>query len=407
MKKTDFLKLQNKYLEGNASEEEEQLLLNFYNSFQQSMDWDEELGDKQIVEDEILSRIQTDIQADQKKVFRLFTLTKIASAAIILIILSVGYYWYAKPQKALQLAANDLQLSKKQNHRSDINPGKDQAVLTLADNSKIVLNSATNREISRQAGIHIKTINGEIIYTISGQLAQTNGHKLAYNTITTPKGGKYKIILPDKSAVWLNAASSLRYPTTFDKKERRVELTGEAYFEIAKLKQHSDGIAGAKTKKRVPFIVTTKNQIIEVFGTHFNISSYDDEPFVKTTLLEGSVKVSSPLTGNSKFLKSGQQAQEEVGSNQPIQVVDTDTEEAVAWKNDYFKFSNTKLVDVMKQLERWYNVKVEYTGEVPPDEFTGFISRKVKLSSVLDMLEQSAKVNFIIKDRVIKVKLSE
>lgn len=400
MEKTDFLKLQDKYLEGKASVEEEQMLLNFYNSFQKSTDWNPELGDRLEMETEILDRIQARIEVGEKKVFRLFTWIKVASAAIILIILSAGYYFYIRQNNTIKSASNNSLLTKYQVIHTDINPGKDQAVLTLADNSKIVLNNAIKGEISRQAGIHINMINGELIYTTSGQFAQAQTvHKLSYNTITTPKGGKYKIILPDKSEVWLNAASSLRYPTVFSKKERRVELTGEAYFEIAKLTQHT----GAN-KKRVPFIVTTKNQIIEVFGTHFNINSYDDEAFVKTTLLEGSVKVSSPLTGNSKFLRSGQQAQEKVGSNQPIYVVDTDTEEAVAWKNDYFKFKNTKLTDVMKQIERWYNVEVEYTGNIPSDEFTGFISRKVKLSSILNMIEQSAKVNFIIKDRVIKIK---
>lgn len=186
-------------------------------------------------------------------------------------------------------------------------------------------------------------------------------------------------------------ASTLTYPTTFAASERKVKLIGEAYFEIAK-------------NKKVPFRVESNNQIVEVLGTHFNINSYEDEAFIKTTLLEGSVRVilnSSNPSG--KLLKPGEQSLTSA-SQSDIRVQHTDTEKAIAWKNGYFKFKNTPIKDIMREIERWYDVELVYDGKLAPDEFTGYISNDVKISSVLKMLEESGGIKFTVKGRRLKIK---
>jgi ferric-dicitrate binding protein FerR (iron transport regulator) len=198
----------------------------------------------------------------------------------------------------------------------------------------------------------------------------------------------------------LNAASSLRYPIYFPDGERRVELTGEAYFEIAKKYNEN--------RKRVPFRVGTRNQIVEVLGTHFNISSYEGESLEKTTLLEGSVKVSNGKAGSAdaQILRPGEQAQTKVGEDKGINVVEADAQQTVAWKDGYFMFRNTDLKDIVKELERWYDVKAEYESVSHEDKFTGYISRNVKISRVLKMLEEGGGIKFTVKGKKVKIKTS-
>jgi ferric-dicitrate binding protein FerR (iron transport regulator) len=267
--------------------------------------------------------------------------------------------------------------------RPDIAPGTNRAVLVLADGSSVLLDDAEQGELSRQANAIInKTADGQIVYE---NQAGAELVPLVYNTISTPRAGQYRLTLTDGTKVWLNAATSLQFPASFPGKERRVKLTGEAYFEVA-------------SNASQPFIVETPQQSIEVLGTHFNVNAYEEETQTKTTLLEGKVKVQ---TGSSvRVIKPGEQA----ASMQPgsLRVSEADTEEAIAWKNGYFKFNKADIQTIMRQLERWSDVEVEYMGAVPTDLFVGKINRSENISGVLRILELS-KVQFKIENRKIIV----
>jgi ferric-dicitrate binding protein FerR (iron transport regulator) len=277
--------------------------------------------------------------------------------------------------------------------QKDILPGNNKATLTLANGSKIILDDAKQGKIASQKNVIInKNKNGEVIYkaTPTDQIAtgQTPAEAIAMNTLTTPRGGQYEVVLPDATRVWLNAASSLKYPTAFTGNERRVELTGEAYFEVSK-------------DARKPFFVKTTNQTVAVLGTHFNINSYADEAATKTTLLEGSVKVTGNTNQLTVKLKPGQQAVNTVTAIDIKQ--DADIDEAVAWKNGNFLFRNTDLRTIMRQLSRWYDVDVEYQGNVAQKHYRGRISRNVPVSEIFQILKTSG-INFTINGGKIIVK---
>ena len=307
---------------------------------------------------------------------------KLVAAAMVVAVLSAGLYFYNnKAQVQSEFA------KKHQAEPADALPGSNIAILTLADGSRISLDDAVNGEIAQQAGIHVtKTADGQLEYRISS-LSAAAGTKNLYNTISTPRGGQYRINLPDGSKVWLNAASSLKYPVTFEGDERKVELTGEAYFEIA----HN---------KSKPFRVESRNQVVEVFGTEFNINSYSNEPVIKTTLLNGSVKVTQTQNMSSKFLQPGQESINNAAGN--LTVGPADVTQAVSWKNGNFLFNDMDLVNILRQLERWYDVDVDYSN-MPETHYNGNISRKVNLSRVLKMLEVTGPVKFKIEGKVVRI----
>lgn len=255
---------------------------------------------------------------------------------------------------------------------AQVEAGSNKAILTLSDGSKVDLSGTKQGQIKDQSGISANyTADGRIAYNPSQTAA------LSYNTIETPKGGEYRIELPDGTKVWLNAASSLKYPVTFtNSKERRVELTGEAYFEVA----HNP---------KLPFRVITANQTVEVLGTHFNINSYADEGKTTTTLAEGSVRVASGEKQNT--LKPGQQAILQAKGN--IAVSAADMESALAWKNGNIIFKSADLQSIMRQVARWYNIKVLYEGKPSNRQFTGGMPRSTRLSVLLDVLKDS-NINF-------------
>ncbi|MGY0036944.1 FecR family protein [Pedobacter sp. NJ-S-72] len=207
----------------------------------------------------------------------------------------------------------------------------------------------------------------------------------------TPKGGQYQLVLPDGTKVWLNAASSLRYPVAFQGNERKVELTGEAYFEVAK-------------DKTRPFEVYSNNQVVQVLGTHFNINAYSNEPFVSTTLLEGSVKVTNSLTNAQKIIRPGQQSLISKDGQAGIEVKNMDLDEAVAWKNGYFMFNEEELESILKKVSRWYNVDVQYEQEELKHQlFSGTLSKYSNVSQVLKKLEMLQSIHFKIEGRKIIV----
>lgn len=266
---------------------------------------------------------------------------------------------------------------------ADVAPGTYGATLTLANGKKIRLTEASNGELAKEAGISVsKTADGKLVYAVEEHLADVN----AQHTFSTAKGETYEVRLPDGSSVHLNAVSSLTYkPDLVEDGKRVVKLSGEAYFEVAKDRQH-------------PFIVKTGLQQVEVLGTHFNISSYPEDATEKATLLEGSVKVTA--SGSSKVLKPGQQSRLFEGR---LSVSETDTDLAVAWKNNEFVFESETIEHVMKMVERWYNVEVIYVGERTSERFSGGVSRFDNVSRVLQIIESTGASHFKIQGRKIYV----
>lgn len=307
----------------------------------------------------------------------------IAIASIVLISL-LGWMYVWRNHK-VEKPINQITKAKNHWYKNDITPGKNKAILTLANGSKIVLDAARNGTLANQGNTVIhKEKDGEVVYDHINS-ANNSVSDIAYNTISTPLGGQYQIILPDGSKVWLNAASSLKFPATFSGNERRVELVGEAYFEVAK-------------NKEKPFKVSANNMQVEVLGTHFNIMAYRNENSTNTTLLEGSVKI---IRGNeSRTIKPGQQAK--AGDNN-IQVLNVNAEDAMAWKNGYFNFSHENIEVIMRKIARWYNIETVYEGPVTKEDFAGTISRYKNVSEVLHTLELTGLIHFRIEGRRITV----
>lgn len=302
---------------------------------------------------------------------------KYAAAIIVLLALSIAYL-FVRPIKS---ASSQQNLSVIQDIPA---PTGSKAVLTLSNGSKIILDSMHQSSLGKQGNAIItKQSDGEIIYA---KVANENNLDVTYNTLSTGKGGQTEVLLADGSKVWLNAASSIKYPTSFNGNERRVEIEGEAYFEIS----HN---------KRMPFIVQIPGTAIKVLGTHFNVMAYEDEATSRTTLLEGSVKITK--ADEVVYLKPGQQGQVHEGERIEL-FKDVDTSEVMAWKNGEFQFNIESLESVMKQLERWYDIDVFYEGEKPAIRLSGSISRHVNLSNVLKLLELNG-VHFRLEGRKITI----
>jgi len=250
---------------------------------------------------------------------------------------------------------------------NDIPPGGNRALLTLADGTQIVLDSTKNGVLEKHgAADFTKTGDGKLVVSTSKKIQESG---IQHNTLSTPKGGQYRITLQDGSKVWLNASSYIRFPTVFSDKNRTVEISGEAYFEVAK-------------EKKRPFTVRFGNTEVEVLGTSFNIMAYQDEGNSKTTLVEGSVRVSN--SRNSRKLRPGQQGS--VLSSGIIKTVTVDTDSEIAWKNGLFYFKDSGIEEVMREAARWYDVDVSYKGKIRKREFTGKVSRNVNISELLNML---------------------
>ncbi|MEO9022859.1 MAG: FecR domain-containing protein [Ginsengibacter sp.] len=308
----------------------------------------------------------------------------VAASALIILASGILYFYVNKNQSHLDSG----NVVKNAVLKNDIAPGGNKAILTLANGSTIVLDSAQNGTLTQQGSAKVvKLDDGKLVYR---EDENSSAVAIQYNTITTPRGGQYQLILADGSKVWLNAASSIRFPTAFTGKEREVQITGEAYFEVA---HNAD----------MPFHVKVNNMDVAVLGTHFNINAYNDEGVMKTTLLEGSVKVSE---GNENVLiKPGEQAQIKKSSDKIIVKKDVDMEEVVAWKNGKFIFQDADIRSIMRQLERWYNITtVSYEGNVTNEEFVGVISRDVNVSQILSMLQSTGTVKFEVEGRKIIVK---
>lgn len=298
------------------------------------------------------------------------------AAAMIIGILSYGIFEYTRSDELSKLVSIDVPLQ-----TNDVLPGGNKATLTLADGSVVLLEDMINGTVKEENGIRISKEDGQIVYEI---IDQQRKEEIFYNTIHTPIGGQYNVVLPDGSRVWLNSESTLHFPTAFSGSYRTVDLTGEGYFEIAK-------------NTEMPFVVQASKTRVEVLGTHFNLMAYGNEGPTKTTLLEGSVKVGNGI--DSKTIMPGQQA---VTADR-IQVINTDPDEAIAWKNGYFQFESENLQSIMRQLKRWYDVELEDEHNIPDKHFTAVISRNTTLSQVLKMLEMSGELKFKVEGKKISI----
>ncbi len=389
MDQRNIAELLDKYKAGEASSKEEAALkmgLHQYN-----MDGNSGLSD----EDFFAARVNMLLAIDEArfkevKKARLWqtSLFRITAAAVILIAFGIGTYFYNAKR-----SGGDANLV------ADVAPGKDGATLTLSSGKKISLADALAGEVASELGMKIsKDASGQLVYTASSSVEAASG----YNTLTTSRGQQAKIRLADGSLVFLNAESSLRYPVSLASSDlRRVELTGEGYFEVAKL--YASG-----GRDRVPFFVKTASQQVEVLGTHFNISAYLDEPFVRTTLLEGSVRVASVFdarsgsSNRSVVLAPGEQAV--LGGNSILPVVSSvDVATAVAWKDGLFVFADEPLESIMRKVSRWYNVEVVYKDIDQSQRFGGGVSRFENVSTVLKKLELTGGIHFKVEGRRITV----
>ncbi len=325
----------------------------------------------------VLSRLISTSKRNDIKQQKLRIIRWIGFSVAATLLLALGFIFYFHRVAPANLGDQSHLLSK--TDLSDLDPGGNHAILTLADHTKIVLDDALTGTLANRDGLIItQNISGELTFGLAK--TENTADEPVFNTLTTPKGGQYKIILSDGTQVWLNAETSFTFPSFFKGVKRQVKLEGEAYFEVVKNKQ-------------MPFFVDAGVSSIEVLGTHFNISAYADEQVSKTTLVEGSVKVS--ISGSSKIIKPGQQALTSVSSN-VIRLDQIDPDEVLAWKNGFFVFSDESIHSIMKKLGRWYNFETEYQNEGINENFAGTISRYKSLSEVLKIFQATGTIHFKI-----------
>ena len=306
---------------------------------------------------------------------RIFSFRRVAAAAVVLLLAGSGYWFLNRKAPEKTIAAVQ------EAPHADIAPGVNKAVLTLADGSTVTLDSAGSQVIS-QGHTTIRKQNGQLLYA-----AQADGNAVHYNKLTTPRGGQFKLVLPDGTKVWLNSASTLRYPTTFTGTQRTVELEGQGYFEVVK-------------NAAQPFRVMVGNMEVQVLGTDFDVMAYPDETTVNTTLLAGSVQVKEGPA--LQLLQPGQQA---VLDNQrhAIAVKNADLKKVTAWKNGLFVFNNMALPAILREVARWYDVDIVYAARPSEELYGGGIGRTLNLSGVLDLLEGSGYNHFRIEGRKVIV----
>lgn len=329
---------------------------------------------------ELLTAIHAAIDNEPRR--RVIPMKWIGTAAAAVIILAVSI---------VVLQTNiTTRAAKKTEQVADLPPGKSGAILTLTNGDQLVLDSLGNGIIARDGGSETVLHDGKLIYNVRSG----NSGEIGYNEMTTPKGRNFRVELPDGTLVWLNAASSIRYPTAFTDDKREVTIKGEAYFEVMK-------------NPNMPFIVHVDNRAdIEVLGTHFNINAYSDETVIKTTLLEGAVRLTrnpEPGTQNAESvtLKPGEQGL--LTANNKLQTTNKiDLEQVMAWKNGLFNFEGAALSEVMKQLERWYDIEVVYEKGIPDIAFGGEMTKNISLAGLLLVLEKSD-IHFKIEGRKLVV----
>ena len=406
MEKNISVEVIERYLSGNCTPDEIEEVYQWFRSFDNTPESLIGLPDdeKSIVKEKLFAQITGEInksnnivqldvnsldrqQPDQnidstqhsveRKTYNLWPKIAVAASVAVIICFSLYSILTNRHKVVPQIAKTKLH---------DIPPGGNNAVLTLANGSKIILNNAKKGLLIQQGNVKVsKTTEGLVVYKANGDDVAPGNAKL--NTINTPKGGQYEVILPDGTKVWLNALSYLRFPTNFAGKTRQVEISGEAYFEVAK-------------NPAKPFIVKSNRAEVTVLGTHFNVNDYPDEAFSKTTLLEGAVKIKGKQSVGT--LKPGDQAI--VSESEAMKVLaGADTEEVVAWKNGIFEFNRADITSIMRQASRWYDIDISYAS--PPSQvlYKGRISRNVNLSEMLSMIKYMG-INYTLEGRKLTIK---
>lgn len=356
---TEAEKLLQKYRKGECTPEELEQLQQWFHGLNQ--DQPSELTEADLLEAKAGFKKQADRLTRQGRIW-----PKIAVAASVLVALGFGAYRITHQPAKTEVVT--------------IKPGSNKAILTLASGKQIILTNANNGLIANQAGTQIqKTADGKIAYS-----AMQKDTVVQYNTLHTPRGGRYEGTLADGTHFILDAASSIKYPVQFTGKERIVELTGQAWFEV-------------KHNAAQPFKVIAGGQTIEDIGTQFNVGAYSDEPSFKNTLVEGSIKVA--IAKQAIILKPGQQS---IINNNRLTVTDADISEAIAWKNGQTSFKDEDLQTIMRQVSRWYDVDVQYEGAIPQREFAGGISRSANFKDFLKILS-FYNVHYTLNDKTITI----
>lgn len=390
--KQEYLEILDKYLAGTASEEEKQFLDAYYHSFdlssEESADHSEE--DFKKLESKLRENIEARIFPTHKKNWINKNRLKLIpfAAVFFIIFFTILYFSRINTEKPFQEAAiTEKNYSK---------PGSEKAILTLSDGEKILLDSSKYSELIESKDMVIRhNSDGTLHFQVKGSEVESINSRL--NTIETPAGGQYSIMLADGTKVWLNAFSTLRFPSKFSAGSRIVELEGEGYFEVAKV---------GDSKHRQPFIVRTDKQEVEVLGTHFNINAYQDETEIKTTLVEGSVKIKQKgFNSSSVVLHPNQQSiLSRASISQSIKVIPVDPLTVLDWKNGNFLFDADDLPTIMRKVSRWYQVEIRYEDKMPSFTLGGQISRKKTLEEVLAVLSLSGDLNFKVQGNQVYVK---
>ncbi|MEI3797690.1 MULTISPECIES: FecR family protein [unclassified Chitinophaga] len=384
----EFQSLMDKYLTNSITATEKELLFAMIRSRQHlpvlEKVVDDALGTPIEVTEDIALReeIFAYIKAQNQPMKKISPWPRYAAAAAILLLIGTGaYYWLQPPSKVPAPAAGYISTAK---------PGANKAILILADGSSIALDSSGKQQL-QQGGTSIHQQGSQLKYEV-----QSSTPGVSYNVLRTPRGGQFQVTLPDGTKAWLNAASSVRYPTAFTGKERRIEITGEVYLEVSPFN------AGAA--ENMPFVVVSAHQQVTVLGTHFNINAYEEEGATSTTLITGKVRVSAQSGNAGVILAPDQQAvTTHNGAITTIPVRQVETSKVIAWKNGYFDFEEERLTVVLRLLSRWYNVDFEADPAMLNLKFSAVISRSSQISDVLSLLSATGAVKFREEGNKIKV----
>lgn len=372
----DFQILIQKYLDGKITIEEIKLLINYYESFQESHDWVEDLGSENELKSKMLINILGSIEDERpSKVIPFYRTSIFKYAATILLFIAlaftIGYNTFY----------NEAAITKKA--LTEISPGYSKATLVLSDGTKVDLDAHKNELISQDDVSTIQNTDSGLVYDVVNNIDEKNEiAELKYNTLFVPNGGVYQIKLPDGTKVWLNSATSLKFPERFVGDKREVTLYGEAYFEV--------------TKDKKPFIVTTNTASVTVLGTQFNVCSYIEDTYFSSTLVEGSVKLSSTLNDNSEVLKPFQRAVITKGED-VIDLKPVDVKIYTSWKNGKFVFERESLEHILIKMSRWYDVDIVFENEnLKNQTFTGVAYKNKSIENLLNMITQITKANYKI-----------
>lgn len=354
--------LSRKYLSGTATPEEKEVVEQWYYDYGEELEvfvgYTEEQTEKEL-HDKLLNRLRTTLHSTPRaKVIPVWK--KLAAAAAVVAILTVGAWYF--------IQRNSSETSVQLAQQTEISPGFEQAILTTSDGNKIELGKNKLDQIKEKNGVTIRNNGSQLSYA-----TPSSGNVVVYNTLEVPRKGVYSVQLADGTKVWLNSLSALRYPTSFPGGERRVSIKGEAYFEVAK-------------NPHQPFVVEVEGgQEVTVLGTHFNVNAYSNEDQIRTTLLEGSVRVKAGTATHT--LAPGQEAQFNLVSRDLQLKKNVDGNDVISWKNGFFVCNGKDLQAILRQVTRWYDIEIEYQGNIQPDIFEGTIERNMNLSELLIVLE--------------------